>query len=379
MKIFASLSALLVGCHFVCAQTNASIPWDQLGAQAGAAYKCEGLSVIATESGARLHCVFQRLEGEVTREGLSLSSSLTNQAGGRFSVKAVGLGRDGGAHGVTRPTMLQTTGDVSVDGQTVRFSRPGLVEEYSVSVDGVRQDFVVLERPSAARHAELRVELAVIGARVEPAAYGAKLVLQQGERKVAYSRLKVTDANGKELPARMEVCRKSEIQNPKSKMRLAVVVDDADAVYPVRIDPTFSDANWISLGGLNGAGAAVYASVADGLGNVYIGGGFTVIGDVVANYIARWDGSAWRALGSGMNSPVRALAVSGTDVYAGGEFTTAGGNAATNIAKWNGSTWSAVGTGMNGVVYALAVSGINVYAGGNFTSAGGSAATNINV
>ncbi len=42
---------------------------------------------------------------------------------------------------------------------------------------------------------------------------------------------------------------------------------------------------------------------------------------------------------------------SGSDVYAGGYFTTAGGSAATNIAKWNGSTWSALGSGMGGASY----------------------------
>ena len=44
-----------------------------------------------------------------------------------------------------------------------------------------------------------------------------------------------------------------------------------------------------------------------------------------------------------------ALAVSGSDLYAGGRFTTAGGIAANRIAKWNGSSWSALGSGMNGV------------------------------
>jgi hypothetical protein len=43
---------------------------------------------------------------------------------------------------------------------------------------------------------------------------------------------------------------------------------------------------------------------------------------------------------------VLALAVSGSDLYAGGEFTTAGGISAANIAKWNGSSWSALGSGM---------------------------------
>ena len=49
-----------------------------------------------------------------------------------------------------------------------------------------------------------------------------------------------------------------------------------------------------------------------------------------------------------MNGMVRALAVSGSDLYAGGSFTTAGGSAANRIAKWNGSGWSALGSGMNG-------------------------------
>ena len=44
------------------------------------------------------------------------------------------------------------------------------------------------------------------------------------------------------------------------------------------------------------------------------------------------------------------------------------------IAKWNGTAWSALGTGVNGFVYALAVAGTDVYAGGFFTTAGGAPA-----
>ena len=58
------------------------------------------------------------------------------------------------------------------------------------------------------------------------------------------------------------------------------------------------------------------------------------------------------------NTPtVFALAASGGDVYAGGFFGTAGGIPAANIAKWNGSSWSELGSGMDNIVYALAVSG----------------------
>src|SRR5437016_5069875 len=72
-----------------------------------------------------------------------------------------------------------------------------------------------------------------------------------------------------------------------------------------------------------------------------------------------------------MNGEVDALAVLGSDLYAGGEFTTAGGSAANRIAKWDGSSWSALGSGMNGTVVALALSGSDLYAGGGFTTAGG--------
>ncbi len=50
---------------------------------------------------------------------------------------------------------------------------------------------------------------------------------------------------------------------------LALVVDDTDAVYPIRIDPTFSDANWISLyPSLPGANDPVNAAVVDAAGNL---------------------------------------------------------------------------------------------------------------
>jgi hypothetical protein len=397
--------------------TPAAIPWNQIGAKAGANYEGDGLAVTPTGSGARLHCVFQRLDGEATPEGLWLTSTVTNTVSDHFRVTALAVGRQVGrvtpsAPGTADRTsniqhstsniQLENAGIISFAGQTVRFTRPGLMEEYSVSMDGVRQDFLVqsaedggqrtevrgqrsegrVQNESRATEGELVVTLAVTGARVEPTTYGAQLVLENSGRKIAYSRVHATDANGKELPARIEVQEKAESRKQKAEMSLAVVVNDAEAVYPVRIDPTFSDANWVSLGGFPGASSSVYAAVTDGSGNLYIGGQFTVVGNTLANYIAEWNGSSWSALGSGMNIGVYALAVSGGTLYAGGSFTTAGGIAATNIAQWNGSSWSALGSGMSGLygyayVSALAVSGSTLYAGGNFTSAGGSAANYI--
>jgi hypothetical protein len=142
-------------------------------------------------------------------------------------------------------------------------------------------------------------------------------------------------------------------------------------------DSTFTDANWTSMGGIAGADAPVSAAVVDQAGNLYIGGDFGVVGDVTANRIAKWNGTSWSSLGSGMNERVAALAVLGTNLYASGYFTTAGGAAASYIAKWNGSGWSGLGSGMDSFVYGLAVSGSDLYAAGAFRTAGGIRANGI--
>ena len=111
--------------------------------------------------------------------------------------------------------------------------------------------------------------------------------------------------------------------------------------------------------------------------NLYAGGQFTSAGGVAVNNIAKWDGSAWSALGSSQFDAVYALAVSGTDLYAAGIITTSGGVSTNGIAEWDGKVWSAVGSGMDNGVIALAVSESNLYAGGLFTNAGGVAANYI--
>jgi hypothetical protein len=121
--------------------------------------------------------------------------------------------------------------------------------------------------------------------------------------------------------------------------------------------------NWSSLGfGLNDSVFALAASGSD----IYAGGYFTNAGGAPANYVAKWNGSSWSSLGSGMNTggPVLALAVAGNYLYAGGFFTNAGGVPAKYIARWDGTNWSAVGSGLNdfGPVQTFAVSGSNLYA-----------------
>lgn len=136
---------------------------------------------------------------------------------------------------------------------------------------------------------------------------------------------------------------------------------------------TYENGTYAALG--TGANGNVLCMAMAANGDVYVGGQFTAMGGVANTaYIAKWDYSAgaWVSVGNA-NGNVVALAVApdGT-VYAAGEFTTIGGVACTRIAKWNGSAWSAMGTGANGKVNALAVTKDgSVYLGGNFTAVGG--------
>ncbi|MDX2118748.1 MAG: GC-type dockerin domain-anchored protein [Planctomycetota bacterium] len=96
-------------------------------------------------------------------------------------------------------------------------------------------------------------------------------------------------------------------------------------------------------------------------------------------YIARWNGSAWVPLGTGLNNQVRALTnYFNGDLIAGGWFTAAGTQGVSHIARWNGSSWSPVGSGVNGNVYALAtLPWGDLVVGGSMSNAGGVAVNNV--
>ena len=58
----------------------------------------------------------------------------------------------------------------------------------------------------------------------------------------------------------------------------------------------------------------------------------------------------WSPLGSGVNNFALKLTVYNNELIAGGTFTTAGGVSANYIAKWNGTTWSTLGSGMDSII-----------------------------
>ncbi len=395
-----------------------AIPIHQIAALAAKQYNGDGLSVTTAPEGVRLRCVFQRLEGWATVDGLSLQSTEPGREG-LLRLKATRISRAAQTQFLSGPNLglsndgliLPPTGSVHREGALVRFVRPGLVEEYTVSADGLRQDFLIDDRPPG--EGLMRLELELTGATAEPLSNGLQVIFDDSGRMLAYTGLALADKAGHHFSAEIEVM---------SPRHLAVVVNDTGAGYPLRIDPTFSDADWVNTmsPGFPGANNSVYDFAVDTNGNLYVGGDFTAIGTTVANRVAKWDGSSWSALGSGleptnsnMGATVYRLLAVGQDLYASGLFTVAGGVPANHVAKWDGTSWSPLGPGFNqwpeafamfrgelyaaggglakwngqawlevgggigGDVYALVVNNDTLYAGGYFDHAGGVPANRI--
>jgi hypothetical protein len=116
--------------------------------------------------------------------------------------------------------------------------------------------------------------------------------------------------------------------------------------------------------GLNGA---VYKILAVN-GGLLVGGNFTNAGGVEeADYLAKWNGSAWEAVAPGLNGAVHAIMTDNERIYIGGSFTDAGGNKnADRVAYLQGNEWKAMGEGLDNTVLVLAKALGGVYAGGLF-------------
>jgi len=128
----------------------------------------------------------------------------------------------------------------------------------------------------------------------------------------------------------------------------------------------FSSAGGASTGGLarwNGTSWSNVGVNLTGTFDVYalevhnnellIGGSFNN-GPAGSFNIVRWNGTTYSSIGAGPNAPVNGLKSDGTHAYAIGGFTTVGGVNVNHVARWNVSDgWSDVSGGTNAVVNTL--------------------------
>ncbi len=141
---------------------------------------------------------------------------------------------------------------------------------------------------------------------------------------------------------------------------------------------------WRALGaGIDGYVLSL-AEYDDGSGPaLYAGGLFTSAGGISALGLARWDGTSWSAVGPPLGPGplssfsgvvVYSLAVfdsgNGDELIVGGQFDFAGSLPTACIARWNGTSWNALGSGLNDGVFCLTTyddgAGEQLYAGGWF-------------
>jgi probable HAF family extracellular repeat protein len=95
-------------------------------------------------------------------------------------------------------------------------------------------------------------------------------------------------------------------------------------------------------------------------------------------WVAQWDGSMWTIIATNLSMPgnivaINSLSVVGNDLYAAGLFTTINSLNTASIARWDGTNWFPLGTGVAGdspTVYALASQNSELLVGGSFSIAG---------
>ena len=155
--------------------TGNAIPFSKLSSKVSGQYQGDGLSVLPAPEGAHLRCVFQKLEGEATCEGLWLTSTVTNSVNDRFRIVAAAVGREGADPERAATAYLYTSAALLVgaglrlialgqlDGQRVLASMRGRIARLAAAAATARADelwsFTPALEIAGIRHAALDLRL----------------------------------------------------------------------------------------------------------------------------------------------------------------------------------------------------------------------------
>ncbi len=151
----------------------------------------------------------------------------------------------------------------------LRYIYPSIEIQYTNGKDGLRQNFIVKERPTG--KTPLTIQIRLTGDLKPRLLYGRKLVFnapgETGKAQLLYEDLKVWDNHYSPLKSSMKL----------NKGVLTIEVDDRNAAYPITIDPVNRTPDWNTetSGLLTGLGAtsgqiltSLYGFTVAGLGDV---------------------------------------------------------------------------------------------------------------
>lgn len=147
---------------------------------------------------------------------------------------------------------------------------------------------------------------------------------------------------------------------------------------PASLVAKWNGTQWSAVGTGLQINSMFFTGTVNGLrwhqGSLYATGYFDRAGATILSHIARWTGTAWVSLGSGLNDIGLELLSTPNGLVVGGGFSSAGGTSASRIARWTGSVFQRLGSGVAGTEFpavdAVALFNGEVIAGGNFTQAG---------
>ena len=177
------------------------------------------------------------LNARVTEDGLSLRVRRPGDSSHFHFTRWRTTGLGYGANVIAlSPGTVRGSAEAS---DRIEIIRPGLVEWFVNRPSGLEHGYTLTSALSGrAADLPLRLEMTLEGdldGRITEDGRHVTLHDESGKEILRYEKLKVWDATGRELIARMT----------GEKRLLAVEVDDTGAVYPLTIDPTFVQRNYL--------------------------------------------------------------------------------------------------------------------------------------
>ena len=176
----------------------------------------------------------QQLRAAFTAEEVRLNAAQTNTDGDELRLRLTGYGYGDQLETLTPGAITSNGNRISITKSAIRNPQSAITEWYVNKPAGLEQGFTLTTPPAHRGQGEwLRLALAVGGgwrATLRSDGQGALLQRQADGLALGYNQLLAYDAQGHALPVRMALDGNT----------LSLLVDDANAAYPVTIDPILS-------------------------------------------------------------------------------------------------------------------------------------------